>query len=476
MDSISTLGRYCLIAEVGRGGMGIVYQAHDPSLERTVAIKLLAPHLAWEQPLVERFLREARAAARLHHPGIIEIYDVGQDGAHYYFVMPYLQGPTLKQRLAQAGRLALPEALSIARQLAEALDYVHHEGVIHRDVKPANVLFDGSGHAVLTDLGIARTAQETRLTAVGDLIGSPQYMAPEQVLGQAVDGRADQYVLAVLVFELLVGRVPFDADTATAVLYKQVHEPPQPLAPLCPQVPPAFEIALRRALAKSPQHRYPSCQELVAALQRALAAPPAAERALAAAPPPPAQETRLLDNAAEPDAASRRQEAERLRETLCALQERKRRIEEQVAAEAWKQASSRWKEPPDPDHLHGCGCVSAGGIVSACFLFVLVAWLSSGYQIGNLSAIIPLVLILAVSLLAIWKGAMAVTQWWQRPDDLDDPRTRDRLVEEARRKVQQVYAAELQGMERQAAAAEARLSELAGGDGRQPRPDPGLTP
>ena len=270
MNSISTLGRYRILAEIGRGGMGMVLRAHDPSLERTVAIRGLAPHLSGEQGFVERFLREARAVSRLHHPNIIEIYDVGQDGSSYCFVMPCLEGPTLEQRIAGVGRLDLPEVLSIAQQLASALDYAHSEGVVHRDVKPANVLFDSKGQAVLTDCGIARIAQETKRTTMGGLIGSPEYMAPEQILGQAVNKRSDQYTLGILIFELLAGRVPFDADTATAILYRQVQESPPSLRSLCPQIPAGFEAALGRALAKAPEQRYGSCRVFVTALAQGM--------------------------------------------------------------------------------------------------------------------------------------------------------------------------------------------------------------
>ena len=146
-----------------------------------MAVKLLAPHLVWQKDFVERFLREARAAARLHHPNIIAIHDVGQEEANYYFAMDYLLGVSLKQLIAQKGRLAPAEALPILRQLANALDYAHSKGLVHRDVKPANVMFDERGQVVLTDFGIVKAAQETRLTATGGAIGTPHYMAPEQV-------------------------------------------------------------------------------------------------------------------------------------------------------------------------------------------------------------------------------------------------------------------------------------------------------
>jgi serine/threonine-protein kinase len=233
MSSYPNLGKYQIVEELGRGGMGAVYKGYDPLLERTVAIKLLAPHLVWEKDFVERFLREARAAARLDHPNIIHIYDVGQADSHYYFVMAYLPGPSLKQLISQKGRLTLAEAVPILRQLAEALDYAHSKGLIHRDIKPANVMFNERGLAVLTDFGIVKAAQESKLTTTGATMGTPQYMAPEQILGKKIDARADQYMLGIVAFEMLTGNVPFDADTTPAIFYKQVNDPPPSAVALC---------------------------------------------------------------------------------------------------------------------------------------------------------------------------------------------------------------------------------------------------
>ncbi len=270
-EPLSKLGKYDITEEIGRGGMGAVYKGYDPALNRSVAIKLLAPHLVWEQAFVERFMREARAVAQLHHPNIISIYDVGQDGPNYYFVMAYLPGGSLKHVIARQGRLAPAKAIPILRQLADALDYAHSKGLVHRDVKPANVMFDERGQIILTDFGIVKAAEESRLTGTGASIGTPHYMAPEQVLGHEVTARTDQYALGIVAFEMLTGRVPFDADTTTAILFKQVNEPPPPVTTLCPDLPPAVEVTLNRALAKSPADRYVSCGEFVAALQQALA-------------------------------------------------------------------------------------------------------------------------------------------------------------------------------------------------------------
>jgi hypothetical protein len=238
-----------------------------------VAIKLLAPHLVWEKDFKERFLREARGAGRLRHPNIIEIHDVGQDGSNYFFVMAYLPGPSLKDLIFQKKRLTPAEALPILHQLADALDYAHSKGLVHRDVKPANVMFDERGQAVLMGFGIVKAAQESKLTATGASIGTPHYMAPEQVQGTGVDARTDEYALGIIAFEMLTGRVPFDGDTTTAILFKQVHEPPPSVTACCPDLPPAIEAVLHRAMSKSPAERYASCREFVGALEQALGQP-----------------------------------------------------------------------------------------------------------------------------------------------------------------------------------------------------------
>ena len=177
------IGKYELRAEIGRGGMGTVYKGYDQMLDRYVAVKILAPHLVWEKEFVERFLREARAAARLKHPHIVTIHDVGQEGGWYYFVMEYLEGETLTDLIRRRGPLPPDEVLSILRPLAEALDYAHHRGLVHRDVKPANIIVGSEGQVTLTDFGIARATQETRLTATGTVVGTPEYMSPEQIKG-----------------------------------------------------------------------------------------------------------------------------------------------------------------------------------------------------------------------------------------------------------------------------------------------------
>jgi Tol biopolymer transport system component len=267
----SHLGKYEIKAEIGRGGMGSVYLGYDPLLDRQVAVKVLAPHLVWDHEFVERFVREARAAARLKHPNVVTVFDVGQEGGWYYFVMEHLAGETLAARLQSQGALSAQEALSILRPLAAALDYAHHRGIVHRDVKPGNVILGPEGQVTLMDFGIARAAQEGRLTGTGTVVGTPEYMSPEQARGMTVDARTDQYSLGVVAYQMLSGQVPFQADSTLALMYKIVHEPPPPLSQYRPDLPAEAGATLEQALAKEPGARYACASAFVEALEYALA-------------------------------------------------------------------------------------------------------------------------------------------------------------------------------------------------------------
>ena len=203
------LGRYQVVEELGRGGMGVVYRAYQPSLNRHVAIKVLPPQLSLDQQLVGRFQREARAAANLRHPNIVVIYDVGEEKGIHYIVMEYLEGRTLKQLVEEEGPLHPKRAAHIVEQVAAALDYAHQRGFVHRDVKPANIFVGPGDHVTLTDFGIAKAASETQqLTRTGTLMGTPEYMAPEQATGGEVDHRTDLYALGVVLYQMLTGHVP----------------------------------------------------------------------------------------------------------------------------------------------------------------------------------------------------------------------------------------------------------------------------
>lgn len=273
MSSIgrTQLGKYLIVREVGRGGMAVVYEGFDPVLKRRVAIKVLAPHLTWDQEFVKRFLHEAQTAAQMNHPNIVQIYDIGQEADLYYLVMEYLSGVSLRDLIRERGRMSYTQVVDILHQLASALDYANGQGVVHRDVKPANVMITPEGKAKLTDFGIAKAASQTRLTATGIVLGTPEYMAPEQVAQGEFTSATDRYALAVVAYEMLSGHVPFQADTTVTLFYRIVHEPPPPLRVWLPDLPNEVDNVLARALAKDPKARYPTARAFVAALESALA-------------------------------------------------------------------------------------------------------------------------------------------------------------------------------------------------------------
>ena len=251
------LGNYQILEELGRGGMAVVYKAYQSSLNRYVAIKVLPAQLSFDQEFVERFQREAKAAAGLRHPNIVVIHDVGQADRVYYIVMEYLEGRTLKQVIEQGGALPAERVLGIVEQIGEALDYAHRRGFVHRDVKPANIFVGEGDRVTLTDFGIAKAASETQqLTRTGMLIGTPEYMSPEQAGGGRVDHRTDLYALGVVLYQMLVGRVPFRGTTPHAVLHAVIYEAPPPPRQLNSRISPALEAVIVRSIAKDPEQRH----------------------------------------------------------------------------------------------------------------------------------------------------------------------------------------------------------------------------
>ena len=253
--------------------MGIVYLAREVALERLVAIKLLPPDLAAQAPLRERFLREARTAAQLSQPNIVPIHAVDVAGGYVYFVMAYIEGETLGERVRARGPFPPDVAGRILREIAWALAYAHGQGVIHRDLKPDNIIIErGTGRAVLTDFGIARRLETTGLTVGGELIGTPEYMSPEQATGGALDGRTDLYSLGVVGFYALSGRLPFEAATVPAILIQHASTMPPPIGPLAPAAPRALAQAVMRCLEKAPEDRYADAKEFADALSTALEA------------------------------------------------------------------------------------------------------------------------------------------------------------------------------------------------------------
>lgn len=249
--------------------MATVYKGYDPVLDRLVVIKVLALHLTWEEQFVQRFMQEARAAARLNHPNIITIYDVGQQDTWYYFVMEFLSGLSLQELLRQRGAMPPDQVLRILRQLADALDYAHQEGLVHRDLKPGNVLFGSRGRPVLTDFGLAQVASEGG-EGSDITVGTPEYMAPEQLAGGEIGSWTDLYSLAVLTYEMLAGRPPSKISMGPSLLYQVLNEKPPPLRSFRPELPEAVDVVLDRALSKEPDSRFKRGSVFVAALEAAL--------------------------------------------------------------------------------------------------------------------------------------------------------------------------------------------------------------
>lgn len=277
-DLIGTvLGNYRITAVLGQGGMAKVYKAYQENLDREVAIKVLPPWYAADRSFVERFNLEARLVARLSHPNIVTVHDASEINGHLYIVMQLVDGGTLKNRLDQcqhSGKaMDFAEAVPIFTQLASALNYAHEQGVIHRDIKPVNVLMDRSGRPILSDFGIAKVlaSTESNLTRPGAGVGTPEYMSPEQCQGGAIDGRADIYALGIMLFEALVGKPPFQGNNYPALAHSHIYEMPPRPSLLNPAIPPGVEQIILTALMKNPQQRFQQANDLADALQRVLA-------------------------------------------------------------------------------------------------------------------------------------------------------------------------------------------------------------
>jgi eukaryotic-like serine/threonine-protein kinase len=255
-------GRYRLDAQVGTGGMSTVYRAFDTVLERQVAVKLMHRDIAGHADQLERFRREARAVAQLNHPHIVQVIDAGDDDDRPYIVFEYVEGETLKERIRRFGRLDIPESLAYAIEIARALAVAHDRGIVHRDVKPQNVLVDEEGSAKVTDFGIARTLDQEGLTADGRVLGTTDYVSPEQALGHAVTGQSDIYSLGIVLYEMLTGEVPFKGENQVAVAMKHVREELPDIQYRRPEVSSALAAVLDAATAKELDRRYQSIHEL----------------------------------------------------------------------------------------------------------------------------------------------------------------------------------------------------------------------
>jgi len=272
---METIGRYRIAGELGRGAMGIVYHAIDPAIGRSVAIKTIRIRdindTQQRDKLRERLFREARSAGVLSHPNIVTIYDMDEADDLAYIAMAYVNGPTLEKILASDKPLSGAAMLRILRQTASALDYAHSRGIVHRDIKPANIMTDEDGAVKITDFGIAKITTASNLTQTSTVVGTPNYMSPEQVQGLPIDGRSDQFSLAVIAYEILTGERPFTGEHLSTVVYKIVAEQPSDAQSLNATLTPQINQVLRRGLSKKPEDRYASCSNFVGALEMACA-------------------------------------------------------------------------------------------------------------------------------------------------------------------------------------------------------------
>jgi eukaryotic-like serine/threonine-protein kinase len=286
-------GRYELLELIGRGGMSSVWRSHDRLLDRTVAIKVMHEQYAQDEEYVERFRREARSVAQLSHPNIVTVIDRGEEDGSQYIVFEYVEGENLKQLIERTGPLSVRDALLLALQMARALGFAHDRGLIHRDVKPQNVLLNEDGQAKMTDFGIARSVDVEGVTVTGTVLGTSEYIAPEQARGQRVDALTDVYSLGVVLYELLTGSVPFQGENFVAVALRHVNEPAPSVLERRPDCPPRLGLAIERTMAKRPEDRFQSMGELCAELEACLAElEPSSEGATMISRPPAAPRVR----------------------------------------------------------------------------------------------------------------------------------------------------------------------------------------
>jgi tRNA A-37 threonylcarbamoyl transferase component Bud32 len=263
-------GRYKLEAKLGSGGMSTVYLARDTTLDRQVAVKILHREMSEQEDQLQRFRQEARAVAKLSHPNVVAVIDAGEDGGHPYIVFEYVEGETLKQRINRLGALDPQEALAYAIEIARGLTVAHNRKMVHRDIKPQNVLIDAEGRAKLTDFGISRQLEQDGMTATGRVLGTTDYVAPEQAMGHPVDQRSDIYSLGVVLYEMLIGQVPFHADSQVGVAMKHVNEELPDVQQRRPELSAAAAMVVERATAKDPDQRYQQVGELIDDLSTAL--------------------------------------------------------------------------------------------------------------------------------------------------------------------------------------------------------------
>jgi len=344
-----TLGRYRILGELGRGATGTVYRAVDPLIERPVAIKTLSPNLPEEvlNSVRERFLREAKSAGRLSHPNLVTIYDVGVEGETAFIAMELLEGQSLLRILRQQGRLGFAQAADLAAQIADGLEHAHRNAIVHRDVKPANVIVSPTGQAKLTDFGVAYVPSSS-MTQTGAALGSPKYMSPEQVLGQPADPRSDVFSLGVMLYEMLVHRTPFESagEISMFELMRRITvEPHRNVSELDSMLPTEFDRILARALAKKPEERYQRAAEMAEALRKLRGVPGPRER-FAQADQASIQRAASIDQTselllAEFDEFARGLEERQQAELRAEIEARRRKKEE---LERWAESQARQRE------------------------------------------------------------------------------------------------------------------------------------
>ncbi len=287
------IGRYSILGELGRGGFGVVYKARDPKINRVVAIKTIPTQelrsFAGGQQLYERLSREAQSAGALNHPGIVTVYELAEEETVTYIVMEFVPGRSLRDVMGADPSIDTSQKLALVRQIAEALDFAHQNGIIHRDIKPANILVTDAGVAKIADFGVAKIVSQNTMSATGAAVGTPSYMSPEQILAKNVDGRSDQFSLAVIAYELLTGKQPFSSDSLPGLIHQILSvEPPDPET-VSAEVPKPGSDVLLRGLSKQPDQRFSSCAEFAEALIAAVirkAAPAPLPQALPTTPPP----------------------------------------------------------------------------------------------------------------------------------------------------------------------------------------------
>ena len=271
MSDPQKLGKYEIRRQLGRGAMGIVYEGYDPFIQRTVALKTIRKELLDQeraQEMLARFQREAQAGGRLSHPNIVAIYDYGEDQDTAYIAMEFIEGKELKELFSENARFTLPNVVDVMAQLLSALNYSHQHGVVHRDIKPANIIVMADGQVKIADFGIARL-ESSNLTQTGSILGTPNYMSPEQFMGQSVDGRSDLFSAGVILYQLLTGEKPFIGESTTTIMYQVLNNTPNAPSVLNVQIPAAFDGIIRKALAKRPPDRFQTGQEFIDAIKSA---------------------------------------------------------------------------------------------------------------------------------------------------------------------------------------------------------------